>query len=175
VGLGACLFAALRGAGELIVIGAPAARLALAGRFGADLALDITALDAAAREAAVRERTGGRGADVVIEATGHPHAVVEGLAMLRDGGTYVVAGHYTDTGDVTLNPHRHVNQKHAEVRGQWGTDFHHVVRALRVAARHRDRYALAPLIGARYPLERAGEALDAVARQALTKAIITPV
>ena len=61
----------------------------------------------------MRERTEGRGADVVIEASGNPQAVVEGLEMLRDAGRYVIVGQYTDAGDVTLNPHRHVNRRHA--------------------------------------------------------------
>lgn len=173
VGLGAMLFAGLRGAAQVIAIGAPAARLDLARRFGAGetLGLDLPAIE---REAAVRAATNGRGADVVIEASGNPQAVPEGLAMLRDGGTYVIAGHYTDTGDATINPHRHINRKHADVRGQWGTDFHHVVGALRMAARHHDRFPLADAIGARYALADAGQALDAVARLAVTKAIIVP-
>jgi len=173
VGLGATLFAGLRGAGQVITIGAPAARLELARAFGADRVLGLDE-PPAAREAAVRDATGGRGADVVIEATGHPGAVAEGLGLLRDGGTYVIAGHYTDTGEVSINPHLHVNRRHADVRGQWGTDFRHVVGALRMAARHHARVPLARAIGARYPLARAADALDDVARQAVTKAIITP-
>ena len=94
--------------------------------------------------------------------------------MLRDGGSYVIAGHYTDTGDTTINPHRHVNRKHADVRGQWGTDFHHVVGALRMAARHAGRFTLASAIGARYTLGDAAAALAAVERLDVTKAIIMP-
>jgi hypothetical protein len=60
------------------------------------------------------------------------------------------------------------------VRGQWGTDFHHVVRALKLAARHHERVPLARAIGGRYGLAQAGEGLDAVARLAVTKAVITP-
>jgi len=173
VGLGAVLFAGLRGAGQVIAIGAPAARLELASAFGADLVLGLDG-PAKGREEAVRAATNGRGADVVIEASGNPAAVVEGFGMLRDGGTYVVAGHYTDTGDATINPHRHINRKHADVRGQWGTDFHHVVGALRMAARHAGRFPLARAIGARYALGEAAAALAAVERLDVTKAIIMP-
>ena len=173
VGLGAVLFAGLRGAGMVIAIGAPDSRLALARGFGADLVLGLEP-SAIEREAAVRAATGGRGADVVIEATGNPAAIAQGLGLLRDGGTYVIAGHYTDTGDATINPHRHINRKHADVRGQWGTDFHHVVGALRMAAHHHDRFPLAGAIGARYPLKAAGAALAAVERLDVTKAIIMP-
>ena len=173
VGLGAVLFAALRGAGRVIAIGDPPTRLELARQWGAD---QVIGLDRPPeeREQLVRAATLGRGADVVIEAAGNPAAVREGLGMLRDGGTMVVAGHYTDVGDVTINPHRDINRRHADIRGQWGTDFHHVVRALQMAARNAHRVPFARAIGGRYPLERAGEALDAVARLAVTKAIIAP-
>src|SRR5262245_18788852 len=50
----------------------------------------------------VKDRTNGRGADVVIEASGNPAAVGEGLDMVRDAGRYVVVGQYTDAGDVVL-------------------------------------------------------------------------
>jgi threonine dehydrogenase-like Zn-dependent dehydrogenase len=112
-------------------------------------------------------------ADVVIEASGNPRAVPEGLELLREGGTYVIAGHYTDAGPALINPHV-INRKHATVLGQWGTSFHHVTGALALLARHRDRLRLPRLIGGRYPLDRAGEALADVAALRVTKAVIQP-
>jgi L-iditol 2-dehydrogenase len=123
---------------------------------------------------AVRGMTEGRGADVVIEASGNPQAVPEGLDLLRDAGTYVIAGHYTDAGDIPVNPHTHINRKHADLRGQWGTDFRHVVRALKLFARHSERLPFARVIGARYGLDGAGQALEDVAALKVTKAIIDP-
>jgi L-iditol 2-dehydrogenase len=86
----------------------------------------------------------------------------------------VVAGHYTDAGPVAINPHADLNRKHAEVRGQWGTDFHHVVRALRMLARHRDRLPFGRVIGGRYGLDGVDEALQDVSELRVTKAIIEP-
>jgi len=174
VGLAAVLFAHLRGAACVVALGAPEPRLALARRFGADVALSIAETPAEQRADAVRALTGGRGADVVIECAGRPAAIPEGLALVRDGGTYVVAGHYTDTGEVTINPHRDLNRKHVEVRGQWGTDFHHVVRALRLLARHRARVPIGEIVGGRYALEDAGRALADVEALRVTKALIVP-
>jgi threonine dehydrogenase-like Zn-dependent dehydrogenase len=61
-------------------------KLALATKAGADLVINITKEDAVAK---VKELTGGYGADVYIEATGHPSAVSQGLNLLRKLGTYV--------------------------------------------------------------------------------------
>lgn len=174
VGLGATAFARLRGAGLVITIGAPQARLELARAFGADLTLSVTDAAPEERAARVRDLTGGRGVDVAIEASGNPRALTEGLELLRDGGRYVVAGHYTDTGPVELNPHRHINRKHAEIRGQWGTEFHHVHRALSLLARYSGRIPIVREIGARYPIREAGRALADVEALRVTKAIVTP-
>ena len=42
-------------------------------------------------------------------------------SSLRDGGRYVVAGHYTDVGPSTINAHQHINRKHLDIRGCWGS------------------------------------------------------
>jgi len=174
VGLAAAAFAGLRGAARVITIGGPAGRLDLARRFGVDQTLSLDQHSPHDRDEAVRGLTDGRGADVVIEATGNPDAVPEGLRLLRDGGTYVVAGHYTDVGPTTLNFHTDVNRKHAQIRGQWGTEFSHVARALTLFARHRDRLPFADTIGGRYGLQDAGRALADVEAMRVTKAVIVP-
>lgn len=61
-------------------------KLALATKAGADLVINITKDDAVA---VVKGLTDGYGADVYIEATGHPSAVPQGLNILRKLGTYV--------------------------------------------------------------------------------------
>jgi threonine dehydrogenase-like Zn-dependent dehydrogenase len=156
------------------MFGAPQRRLDLGARFGVDRSWDVTATTGEERAEALRAETGGRGADVVIEAAGHPSAIPEGFRSVRDGGVYVIAGHYTDAGDAPFNPHADINRKHIDVRGQWGTEFHHVVRALRVFARHRARLPFREVIGARYGLEEAGRALEDVEALRVTKAIIAP-
>ncbi|KPK82342.1 MAG: alcohol dehydrogenase [Gemmatimonas sp. SM23_52] len=174
VGLSAIAFAVLRGAGVVAAIGDPADRLELARAFGADVVLSLSGDPPEKREARIRELTQGRGADVVIEAAGVPAAVPEGLRLLRDGGTYVIAGHYSDTGTALINPHLDINRKHAQVRGRWGSEFYHFQRALQLFGKHRDRLPFARVIGGRYPLEQAGAALADVEALAVTKAIITP-
>jgi L-iditol 2-dehydrogenase len=175
VGLNAAIFAQLAGALRVIVIGAPRARLDAARRLGADETLDITELpDPAERARFVRERTGGRGADVVIEASGNPRAVVEGLEMLRDAGRYVVVGQYTDAGDITLNPHRHVNRKHATILGCWGYEYTHLHRSVAMMARHRERFRWSSLVTREYPLADAGRALADMEALAVVKALVRP-
>lgn len=174
VGLAAVAFSTLRGASRVIAIGAPKDRLELARAMGADVVLSLDDHRYDDREARVKELTQGRGVDVAIEAAGNPAALEEGFRLLRDGGTYVIAGHYTDVGPATINPHIDINRKHAEVRGQWGTEVGHFARGLALLAKHWQRFPFARVIGGRYGLEEAGQALSDVERKAVTKAIIVP-
>lgn len=172
VGLNAVALAQLQGAGQVIVVGAPALRLEMARAMGADAVIDITQVGPAERIAAVKALTDGRGADVTIEATGAPAAVREGMQMTRDAGRYVVVGQYTDVGEVEINPHWDLNRKHLEVRGCWGSDFSHFYRGVRVLARYGDRFPWDRMISAEYSLEQAGQALADVAELKVIKALI---
>ena len=174
VGLSAAAFAALKGATTVIVIGAPTQRLELAKVLGTDVVLSIESDAPDHRDQVVKDLTGGRGADVVIEACGNPKAIPEGLRLVRDGGCYVVVGHYTDAGPIEINPHLHINRAHVDIRGQWGTEFSHVVRALNVLAKHHARLPFERIIGARYGLEEADKALADVEGLMVTKAIMEP-
>ena len=122
----------------------------------------------------VRNVTGGRGADVVIEASGSPQAVPMGCKLARDGGRYIVVGQYSDNGPAEINPHSDINRKHLTVQGCWGVDFSHIWRSMETLARFGDRFAWTDLISARYGLEQAGDALAAVESRAVVKALIIP-
>jgi L-iditol 2-dehydrogenase len=175
VGLSALVFAQLAGALRVLVVGAPAARLDAARRLGAEDTLDVLEeRDPAARVRFVRERTAGRGADVVIEASGSPAAVPEGLEMVRDAGRYVVVGQYTDAGDATLNPHRHLNRKHVTLLGCWGYEFTHLYRSVAMLGRVKARFPFRSLITREYALAEAEEALRDMERLAVVKALIRP-
>ncbi len=175
VGLNAAIFAQLAGALRVFVLGAPKARLEAAKRLGAEDVLDIGEIpNSTDRVAWVRSRTAGRGADVIIEASGNPAAVPEGLEMLRDAGRCVVVGQYTDAGDVTLNPHRQINRRHATILGCWGYEFTHLHRALQMMASHNARFRWRDLITREYRLEDAGQALEDMERLAVVKAVLRP-
>jgi L-iditol 2-dehydrogenase len=175
VGVNAAVFAALSGAARVLMIGAPAPRLATAREMGVDETLDLADMPSPAdRIDWVRARTSGRGADVVIEATGNPQAVPEGLEMVRDAGRYVIVGQYTDAGDTTINPHRHLNRRHATVLGCWGYEFTHFHRAIALLARHDARLGWRRLVSREYPLDGAGDALGAMAALQVVKAVIRP-
>jgi threonine dehydrogenase-like Zn-dependent dehydrogenase len=172
VGLQCAALASLSGAGKVIVSGAPADRLEVAKKFGADHVIDIQNTQEADRTEMVRKLTDGRGADVVIEACGVPRAVKEALQMVRDQGRVAVVGQYTDRGEVEINPHSDINRKHVDIRGVWGSDFSHLHRGVRLLERFQQRVPWRELAKKVYPLERAAEALSDIEDLKYPKAIL---
>jgi threonine dehydrogenase-like Zn-dependent dehydrogenase len=174
VGLSACALALISGAGWVGVIGSPTLRLDVARSIGVDLTLDIADTSPEERMRAIKDATGGYGPDIIIEASGNPQAVLEGCNLVRDNGRYIIVGQYTDNGDISLNPHSHINRKHLEIRGCWGSDFSHIYRAMQIIARFNGRIRWERLISKCYRLEEMGDALRDVEAGRVVKAVVTP-
>lgn len=137
---GLCAAAAAKeaGAGFVMITGLgprDAGRLALAGRFGADLAVDVATEDPVQ---ALKQATGGQ-ADIVIDVTAKaPAAFAQAVALARTGGTLVVAGTRGEAATPGFNPD-HIVYKELRVLGALGVD----VGAYRAA--------LDLLVSGRYP------------------------
>ena len=174
VGLSAIALARIAGAARVIAIGAPADRLDLARRMGADVAIDLQQTTELSRREQIVGFTNRTGVDEAIEAAGSARAVEEALHLIRDGGRYVIAGHYTDAGPSSINVHEQINRKHLEIRGCWGSEVRHFVCALRILASH---HAAIPwhAIGARtYALRDVNQALADAEAMRLPKALVQP-
>lgn len=174
VGLAAAALARLSGAAEVIVVGGPEERLDLAARAGiGDHHLDAVGADgpgpALARALAL---TGGRGADLVVECSGAPEAVGQGLRLTRRGGAYLIVGQYTDRGDTEVNPHQFVHRQ-LTVVGSWGFTGAHLaayVGHLPALVSHFDL----PGLVTSFSLDAAGQALARVSDGSVMKAVLRP-
>jgi len=92
IGLCATLGAKLRGAALIIGVDSVPARLEMARRFGANIVIDYREQDVVA---AIKKLTGGRGADVTIEALGQQNTFENALRATRPGGTLSSLGVYS--------------------------------------------------------------------------------
>jgi 2-desacetyl-2-hydroxyethyl bacteriochlorophyllide A dehydrogenase len=174
VGLSAIALARLSGASRVIAIGAPADRLGLATQMGASVVLELAATVEEERRERVLAETSGRGPDVVIEASGSPRAVEEGLTLVRDGGRYVIAGHYTNAGPSQINAHEQINRKHVEIRGCWGSEAGHFLRALSILETTAGQVPFRAIGARTFRLEDVNEALAEAEAMRLPKALVAP-
>ncbi len=143
-GLSACAAAKEAGAGFVLVTGvgpADAERLALAPSFGADLAVDVSTTDPVA---ALREATGGRLADVVVDVTAKaPAALAQAVGLAAVGGTVVLAG-TRGTEDTPGFWPDHVVYKELRILGALGVDAPAYRSALDLLATGRYPFADLP-------------------------------
>jgi threonine dehydrogenase-like Zn-dependent dehydrogenase len=174
VGLAAAALAQLAGARHVIVVGGPAARLRAAEAAGIGHAhVDIVAAEDpdSAIEAVLAQTPLSRGADLVVECTGVPAAIAQGVRMARRNGSYLVVGHYTDAGDCTVNPHEIVRRQ-LDVTGSWAFSGAHLFEYIRLLPRLLDSFDLASLV-TEFPLERANEALTRLRSGSVMKAVLS--
>jgi threonine dehydrogenase-like Zn-dependent dehydrogenase len=141
IGILAVAAAQEMGAGRVICVGAPETpRLKLARKFGAEATVDIEEVTTPeARIKTVRDIVGGFGADLVMDCSGHPSAGPEGIEMLRDGGTYVEMGQFTDAGSIQTSWHR-ICTKDLNVLGSWGFTGNDLPLGVDMLYRTRNKY-----------------------------------
>jgi threonine dehydrogenase-like Zn-dependent dehydrogenase len=174
VGIAALAVAKSGGASRVIVIGGPSHRLEMAKQFGADETIDLAQFNTPeSRIARVRELTRGYGSDVVLECVGHPSAVPEGMEMCRDGGKYLVLGHYCNAGTIQFNPHV-ITRKQLQVYGSWSSEPRHMRAAIDFLRATRDQFPFHKMVTHRFKLTEANEALATTARWQSAKSVIVP-
>jgi threonine dehydrogenase-like Zn-dependent dehydrogenase len=141
IGILAVAAAQEMGAGRVIAVGAPEEpRLRLAREFGAEATVNIDEVASPEdRISAVRDIVGGYGADLVMDCSGHPSAGPEGIEFLRDGGTYVEMGQFTDAGSIMTSWHR-ICTKDLNVLGSWAFTANDLPLGVDMLYKARDRY-----------------------------------
>lgn len=169
VGLNVIQGAAICGSAEIIAIDRHARPLDIAKRFGATRTLDATVGIAAA----IRDLTGGRGADFVFDTVGSPETLAAALESLRKGGTVVLTGlsRADNQGAVAMFPFvMHEKKLIGSVYGS-GKPAEDIPRL--VSWFQHGRLKLRELVARTYPLSRINEALDALASSDGARGVIT--
>jgi threonine dehydrogenase-like Zn-dependent dehydrogenase len=154
IGLSAIIGARQKNPLRVIALDLVDSKLDLARRLGADLTFNITRDDVVAR---IKELTGGFGADVYIEATGHPAAVPQGLDLLRKRGVFVEYSVFKDP--VTVDWSIISDDKELDVRGAH-LGPHTWPAAIKLL--EAGTLPMADVCTHQFPLERFQEALDLV-------------
>lgn len=173
VGLASALFARLAGAARIILVGGPTSRLDLVEELGiADVIIDIDKVPAVEdRVRLVLEQTPrGAGGDVVVECTGFPTAVAEGIDLCRPNAQYLVLGQYTNHGPTPINPHL-ITKKQLRMLGSWAFAERHYIEYIEAMPRLAELCDLSRLV-APYALEDANQALTDVASGRVLKAAL---
>ncbi len=170
LGLFATAFAREIGASEVVTVGGSAESLDLARRLGATLTISYRNTSTDDRLEAVRAAV-PNGIDAVIETSGNPGSVNEGIALLRFGGAYMSVGFAIPGSTVSLDAYTEVVRKHLRLQGVWVSHARHLHHALSLAVRKAD--AFEGLVARTFDLDHATDALRAMeSREVIKSAIV---
>ncbi|HXI18800.1 MAG TPA: zinc-binding dehydrogenase [Chloroflexota bacterium] len=165
IGLLVTKLAALSGASRVFTTDVLPARLAVAQAFGAHEVVNASQHDPVA---IIRDRTGGRGVDVVIECAGAPQTPRQAVEPVRPGGTIVLVGIPSD--DRTEFPASQARRKGVTIK--LSRRMKHVYdRAISLV--EAGLVDLPQLVSHRYPLNHTPDAFKALDRgDGVVKAVI---
>ena len=106
VGCFAVLYLKAMGVGKVYAItaGDNKQREALALKLGADEVLNLSRMGTDAVTKKLQAENGGLGVDLCFEASGAPAAVAQGMDILRNRGTYLIPGQYSNSGGIEIQP-----------------------------------------------------------------------
>jgi threonine dehydrogenase-like Zn-dependent dehydrogenase len=174
--LGMCFLmkARMLGAGTIIAVDLSDYRLNFAKRLGADHIINAATSSKFDRWQIIKDLTHGRGADVVIECAGVPHAVVEGLEMLRVSGLLIEAGNFSDLGEISLSPHRHLCAKNVRILGVSGEEPAAYGPGMRQMARYIKHYPLRDFVTHRFGLRDVEAAVKKSIEPESMKVVLEP-
>jgi threonine dehydrogenase-like Zn-dependent dehydrogenase len=174
--LGMCFLmkARLLGAGTIVAVDLSDFRLNFAKRLGADHVINASTTTKSDRLQMVKDLTHGRGADMVIECAGVPQAVTEGLELLRISGLLVEAGNFSDLGEISLSPHRHLCAKNVRIIGVSGEEPAAYGPGMRQMARYMKHHPLQEFVTHRFSLRDVETAVKKSIEPESMKVVLDP-
>ncbi len=167
IGQAIALHARLAGAARVVIAGrADAPRFAVLRALGFSEFVDVA-------EAPLKEQvlalTGGRPVDAVLEATGVPASLNEGMSVLKKGGTIVAAGIHAEALTLPLTEfvrmRWQLRASHGAARRTWD-------RVIALLAAQPELYR--HMITHRLPLSRGIEGFELARQRAASKVMLTP-
>jgi len=171
IGLCATAGARLKGASQIIVVDTVPERLAAAQRLGADIVIDYRQVDPVAE---ILRLTGGRGADVAIEALGTQQTFENCLRAIKPGGVLSSLGVYSGKLALPVDAFAAGLGDHKIVTTLCPGGKERMRRLLNIVASRR--VDLAPLVTHRFKLDDIEQAYELFANQrdGVLKVAITP-
>lgn len=168
IGMSALMACRFFDCAEIIAVDLSPEKLDLARELGATTTIDARSQDPVAE---IRRRTGGHGADYVIEAAGLARTIEQAFEATRRGGLCVFASHPQSGARISIDPYELICGK--RIVGSWGGGSDPDRDVPRFADWYRGgRLPLARLISNRYRLDEINEALDDLEQHRVARPLI---
>ena len=173
IGIAHLVKARLMGADKIIVTDISEYKLQIAKAFGADIAVNVKNTTAEERISLVKDESHGIGADIVVDCSGVPEVVPEGIEMCRVAGMYLEPGQFVDMGDTGIN----INRICAKSLRFIGMSNHAITGyrpTMAMLNRTQDKFPWDKLFSHRYNLDDYEEAMKTSMTEESMKVLVYP-
>lgn len=146
------------GAGRVVVADLDRSRLSRATAFGADTVIDVTGHDPSDVADALRRAGLPHGVDVALEVSGAVASVAAGLASLRLGGRYAIAGLVAPGPPLPIHGDT-LTRRCLTLVGIHNYRPHHLAQAIAFLDSAQDRFPFDTVVGSVFDLEAVEDAI----------------
>ena len=162
----------LMGAGKIYAVDPYKFRTSLALEFGAsDI---VTSNDREEIKDNIYRLTDNVGADLVVDCTGVSEGFTIALELIREGGMVLEVGIFSNSHDITINPHSHILEKSARVIGVGGDDISQYYPSITLLERSIDKLPWEKIISHEYKIDKVHEAMEVAMSDQSMKVLLHP-
>ena len=172
IGLFHLIKANLMGAGKIISIDPYLYRTSLAQEFGATET--VTSDDREEIKDNIKKLTNNVGADLVVDCSGVSEGFTIALELIREGGMVLEVGIFSNSHDISINPHSHILEKSARVLGIGGDDISQYYPSIKLLERNIDKLPWKKIISHEFNIDNVHEAMDIAMSDKSMKVLLNP-
>ena len=172
IGLFHLIKANLMGAGKIISIDPYKFRTSLAQQFGATET--VTSDDREEIKDNIKKLTNNVGADLVVDCSGVSEGFTIALELIREGGMVLEVGIFSNSHDISINPHSHILEKSARVIGIGGDDISQYYPSIKLLERNIDILPWEKIISHEFKIDNVHEAMDVAMSDQSMKVLLNP-
>jgi|TARA_B100001540_G_scaffold178154_1_gene157159 threonine dehydrogenase-like Zn-dependent dehydrogenase len=172
IGLFHLIKANLMGAGKIISIDPYKYRTSLAQEFGATET--VTSDDREEIKDNIKKLTNNVGADLVVDCSGVSEGFTIALELIREGGMVLEVGIFSNSHDISINPHSHILEKSARVIGIGGDDISQYYPSIKLLERNIDKLPWKKIISHEFNIDNVHEAMDIAMSDISMKVLLNP-
>ena len=172
LGLYACAFSKQLGCKTVIALDNDQKRLEMSKEFGADILINVSIEKDVVSK--INELTETRGVDYVIEVTGNPNVISDGIKFLRIGGSYALLGAIYPGSKITLDSSA-ILTKCLNISGMHNYAPIHLKNTIELVQQSKDQYPYEKIVGPIFEFSKDGlkQAFDSLnSKKSLRPAII---
>ena len=173
LGLYACAFSKQLGCKTVIALDNDQNRLELSKEFGADILINVnTEKDIISK---IQNITKTRGVDYVIEVTGNPNVIPDGIKFLRIGGSYILLGAIYPGSKITLDSSE-ILTKCLNISGMHNYAPIHLKNTIELVQQSKEKYPYEKIVGPNFEFSKDGleEAFNSLNSKDSLRPSITP-